>query len=69
MHIYPWQIELHPLLQLNIDALENHYTKLGRSHGRYTGRCNPIQLSIDAWNTATPNLADLTGRCTNPSSN
>ena len=44
----PWSIE-HRLL-------EYHYTKLGRS----TGRCNlPCQLSIDALNTATPNLADL----------
>ena len=36
-------------------CLEYHYTKLGRSAGRPT----PCQSSIDAFNTATPNLADL----------
>ena len=49
-------------------CLEYHYTKLGTSNGRciyieqctYThGRWAPCQLSIDALNTATPNLADL----------
>ena len=36
-------------------CLEYHYTKLGRSADRTT----PHQLSIDALNTVTPNLADL----------
>ena len=36
-------------------CLEYHYTKLGRC----TGRSNPHQLIIDALNTVTPNLADL----------
>ena len=35
-------------------CLEYCYTKLGR----FNGRCTP-QLSIDALNTATPNLSDL----------
>ena len=36
-------------------CLEYCYTKLGRS----TGRSTPPQLSIDALNTTTPNLADV----------
>ena len=40
-------------------CLEHHYAKLGRSNGRSTGRYTPHQSSIDALNTATPNLADL----------
>ena len=46
-------------------CLEYHYTKLGRS-GRYSTMhiytwqiYTPSQLSIDALNTATPNLADI----------
>ena len=55
----PW-ILLHQTWQIYPQSikhrcLEYHYTKLGRSIGRST----PNQLSIDALNTATPNLADL----------
>ena len=55
----PW-ILLHQTWQIYPQSikhrcLEYHYTKLGRS----TGRSIPHQLSIDALNTATPNLADL----------
>ena len=49
MHIYPWQIDPHS--HLSMVGLEYCYTKLGR--------CPPSQSSIDALNTATPNLADL----------
>ena len=49
MHIYPWQIDPTPQ-SIEHNCLEYHYTKLGRS---------TTQLSTDAWNTATPNLADL----------
>ena len=52
-------------------CLEYHYTKLGRSHRYstmhiYAWQTSPHQLSIDAWNTTTPNLADLTdiAQCT-----
>ena len=48
---YPWSIKHR--------CLEYHYTKLGRSTGRSAGRSTPQQLSIDALNTTTPNLADL----------
>ena len=64
MHIYPWQMDPLPIEHR---CLEYHYTKLGRSiyieQCIYThGRLTPLQLSIDALNTATPNLADLYGR-------
>ena len=53
MHIYPWEIE--PIPQsIEHRCFEYCYTKLGRS----TSRCTP-QSSMDALNTATPNLADL----------
>ena len=39
-------------------CLEYHYTKLGRSTGRSTHPL-PHQSTIDAWETATPNLEDL----------
>ena len=48
-------------------CLEYHYTKLGTSHGRslyiyrimhiYIWQMAPLQSSIDALNTTTPNLA------------
>ena len=47
MHIYPWQIDPPPIEHR---CLEYHYTKLGR--------WIPHQLSIDALNITTPNLAD-----------
>ena len=63
MHIYPWQID--PPWPIEHRCLEYHYTKLGRSiyieqciytHGRLI---TPLQSSIDALNTTTPNLAHL----------
>ena len=62
MHIYPLEIDSTPW-SVEHRCLEHCYTKLSRS----TGRCNPPQLSIDTWNTTTPNLADQarsTGRFT-----
>ena len=61
MYIYPWQIDPQ---SLEHRCLEYCYTKLGRSihieQCTYTyGRWTPSQSSIDALNTATPNLADL----------
>ena len=56
MHIYPWQIDPTPW-SIEHRYLEYCYTKLGRSTGRSTPP--PGQLSIDALNTTTPNLADL----------
>ena len=50
-------------------CLEYHYTKLGRSTGRShiwqicLADLPPHQLSIDALNTVTPNLADLPQIC------
>ena len=54
MHIYPWQIDPTPQ-SIEHRCLEYCYTKLDRS----TGRSTASQLSIDALNTAMPNLADL----------
>ena len=63
MHIYPWQIDPTPP-PIEHRSLENHYTKYISyiaqciyTHSRLTPP--PSQLSIDALNTATPNLADL----------
>ena len=64
------QIYMHGRLPLSIEhrCLEYCYTKLGTSNGRsiyreqctYTyGRLTPHLPSIDALNTATPNLAHL----------
>ena len=55
----PW-ILLHQTWQIYPQSIKHRcleycYTKLGRS----SGRSIPHQLSIDALNTATPNLADL----------
>ena len=50
-------------------CLEYCYTRLGRSCSRYSTmhiylwQIDPLQLSIDALNTATPNLADI-AQCT-----
>ena len=62
VHIYPWQIDTPS--HSSIECLEYCYTKLGRSiyieQCTYTyGRLPPLQSSIDALNTATPNLADI----------
>ena len=56
-------------LSIKHRCLEYHYTKLGRSTGKSAGRSSTpsiehrclesCQLSIDALNTTTPNLADL----------
>ena len=63
MHIYAWQIW--PTKSIEHRCLEYCYTKLGRS-SRYSTMhiytwqiYPPSQLSIDALNTATPNLAGL----------
>ena len=64
MHIYPWQI-VPPAIKHR--CLEYCYTKLGTSNGRsiYIEQCTSTycrltpQSSIDALNTATPNLAHL----------
>ena len=66
MHMYPWQIAPPSIKQR---CLEYCYTKLGTSNGRsiyiyrvmhiYIWQIAPLQSSIDALNTATPNLAHL----------
>ena len=74
MHIYPLQIDPTPLLQLNIDlwkTITPNMFKHSTMH-IYLWQIDPLQLSIDALNTATPNLADIAqgtythGRLTHP---
>ena len=65
MHIYLWQIDPPQLLQLSIyiwktitpNKFHLYIAQCTYTHGRLTPQ--PSQLSIDALNTATPNLADL----------
>ena len=59
MYIYPCQMDP---LSIEHRCLAYHYTKLGRystMHVYTESRWTPSQLSIDALNTATPNLADI----------
>ena len=62
MHIYPWQIDPqsleHRCLEYATPNLADLYIYIEQctyTHGRLT----PLQSSIDALNTATPNLAHL----------
>ena len=66
MHIYPWHIALLPIEHR---CLQYCYTKLGTCNGisLYIEQCSYtygtltslLQMSIDALNTATPNMAHL----------
>ena len=56
MHIYPGQMYLPP--PINHRSMEYHYTKQVSHIAECTytqGRCTPLQLTIDLWNTTTPN--------------
>ena len=59
MHIYAWQIDPQSIKHR---CLEYHCTKLGRYSTMHIYAWKiypPGQSSIDALNTATPNLTDL----------